>query len=312
MGRSGTRVERRYGGAGQKPPAEQRPEEQNGARLLRRGTVPIPTERTRQLSEERSARLRLANRIAAINGQLAAIASDGVLRPIERAHLAYTRSRTLIEAVFELPTAQCVGETKRAVASLVDMIVADDETARGLLRVCQHDHTTFTHSVNVGMYGTCLARRLYGTHSSHNLRELGAGFFLHDLGKTGISQAILNKPGKLSERELVAIRSHPYRGFALLAEANQASEECRLIALQHHERDGGGGYPQGRSGSEIHHYARICSIADVFDALVSQRPYKDAVSPYRALEIMRDEMLGHFHRELLESFVMMLSPRPGT
>jgi HD-GYP domain-containing protein (c-di-GMP phosphodiesterase class II) len=262
-----------------------------------------------RLAEERACKLKAASRVAAIDRQLADLAADEQIRPDEKARMAYTRARRLLETVIDQPTAECIGATKKAVGRVVDMILSDDETAGSLLRVSQHDHSTYTHSVNVGVYAVMLATRLYGRRSSHDLKELGAAFFLHDLGKTCISPTILNKTGNLTEREKLSIRAHPYRTYAILAEVNQASEQCRLIALQHHERDNGTGYPQGRRGSEIHEYARICSIADVFDALVSQRPYKESVSPYRALEIMRDEMIGHFHRELLENFVMIFAKR---
>lgn len=98
---------------------------------------------------------------------------------------------------------------------------------------------------------------------------------------------------------------HPYHGHRLLKETGHLTQECSIIAVQHHERHDGSGYPRGLSGEGIHEYARICSVADVFDALTSQRSYKKALDTYAALRLMKEEMLGHFHREIFEGFVQV-------
>ena len=84
-------------------------------------------------------------------------------------------------------------------------------------------------------------------------------------------------------------------------------EECRSIVVQHHERNDGTGYPRKIRGNDIHIYGRICSVADVYDALVSKRPYKPSLQPFEALKIMRDEMLGHFQKDIFEKFVLLFT-----
>jgi len=101
------------------------------------------------------------------------------------------------------------------------------------------------------------------------------------------------------------MREHPDLGFKLLTETNQVSEESRLIVLQHHERANGAGYPLKLRGNEIHVYGRICSVADVFDALVSKRPYKEKLKPFEALHVMKSEMIDHFNPEIFEKFVLL-------
>lgn len=135
----------------------------------------------------------------------------------------------------------------------------------------------------------------------------GAAFFLHDLGKVKIDQEILNKPGKLTEEEMEEMRRHPGHGFRLLHATKQLSEECRIIVLQHHERSDGSGYPRGLREGEIHSYGRICSVADVFDALTSDRPYRKALPPFDALKLMRSEMSHHFQKDIFEKFVLLLA-----
>ena len=92
------------------------------------------------------------------------------------------------------------------------------------------------------------------------------------------------------------MRRHPALGFKLLHETRQLTEEAKTIVLQHHERVDGTGYPKGIRGGDIHIYGRICSIADVYDALTSDRSYRKKLLPFAALKIMQDEMIHHFQK----------------
>jgi len=175
-----------------------------------------------------------------------------------------------------------------------------------LVKITDHDLYTYTHSVNVGILSLLLAKRYLGSFSDHDLRELGVGFFLHDLGKTRIDPAILNKQGRLTEKERLEVQKHPQDGFDILKEVDQVSHESKTIILQHHERDDGSGYPNGLKGDEIHLYARICSLADVYDALTCDRPYRNKLSPFMALKLIKRELLGHVQKSLFEGFVFML------
>ncbi|UCD37577.1 MAG: HD domain-containing protein, partial [Fidelibacterota bacterium] len=139
----------------------------------------------------------------------------------------------------------------------------------------------------------------------HNMQELGAGFFLHDLGKCDVPLELINKAGRLSDEEWQLMRNHPREGNRLLSSANQLTKECGLIVMQHHEREDGTGYPFGLKKNDIHLYARICSIADVYDALTSTRAYKKKLPTFEALKVMREEMLQHFNKELFAQFVMI-------
>ena len=101
------------------------------------------------------------------------------------------------------------------------------------------------------------------------------------------------------------MQRHAQYGYEILTDTHQLTEECKKIVLQHHERENGTGYPQKLYGDAIHVYGRICSIADVFDALVSDRPYKEKLGPFDALKVMKEEMLNHFHKQLFEKFVLL-------
>jgi len=157
----------------------------------------------------------------------------------------------------------------------------------------------------VGVLGVALAKALFRNSSDHDLQALGTGFFLHDLGKVKVPSEIINKPAALTEEEMKLMRRHPADGYKILVETHQLTEEARVIVLQHHERSDGTGYPRGLRKNEIHLYARLCTLADVYDALTSERPYKKKLAAFEALKLMRAEMLHHFQAELFEKFVLM-------
>jgi HD-GYP domain-containing protein (c-di-GMP phosphodiesterase class II) len=229
------------------------------------------------------------------------------LTPRKRARTVYEHSLKLMGQLLEHPTAENIQQSKEAIGGMVDMVLNDDETTTSLLQISDHDFYTYTHSVNVGIYSITLAKELYKGDNSHDMRELGAGFFLHDLGKVRVPPGIINKPGRLTDEEMALMRRHPFQSFKILEETSNLTEECRYITMQHHERHDGTGYPRRLKADEIHEYARICCIADVFDALTAERSYKKAKPPFQALQIMRDEMLDHFNPEMFQTFVYLFA-----
>ncbi|MHB8090693.1 MAG: HD-GYP domain-containing protein [Syntrophales bacterium] len=231
---------------------------------------------------------------------------DASVLPVEKARLVRKNSLLMMEGLLQQPTADNIRESKKAITEIVQLILKDDDAASALIKITDHDYYTYTHSVNVGFWAVSLAKVLFRDSFLHDLHELGCGFFLHDIGKVRIKQSIITKPGRLSEEEMNEMRRHPVFGFRILDEAHQLTEESKIIVLQHHERYGGNGYPKGLRGDQIHIYAKICSLADVYDALTSDRPYRKGSKPFEALRIMKDEMIGHFQQDLFEKFVRLL------
>ena len=234
------------------------------------------------------------------------IINDKKMTPQTKAETVHWQSVDMMSNLFHNPTAENIAEVKQGVGGIVDLILRDNDTEHYLLRLNSHDYDTYIHSVNVGMLSLSLAKVVLEKKDKHDMHALGAGFFLHDIGKVNIEDTIIKKPGKLTEEEWALMRKHPGMGFKLLNDCKQISEESRLIVLQHHERDNGMGYPKKMKGNEIHIYGRICSVADVFDALASKRPYKQMLKPFEALKVMKEEMLDHFQKEIFEQFVLLL------
>jgi len=241
--------------------------------------------------------------------ELREVIRDKNLPPEEKARLVQRHSITMMSNLLENPTADTIRQAKQGISEVVDLILADAETTFQLVKITSHDYYTYTHSVSVGVLAISLAKDYFRNSPGHDMHALGAGFFLHDLGKVKIDNAIINKPGKLTEDEMQEMRRHPTMGFKILNETHQLTGEAKTIVLQHHERHDGKGYPQGLLGADIHIYGRICAIADVYDALTAERSYKKKMAPFDALKLMGEEMREHFHKGLFEQFVMMFKVR---
>jgi len=169
---------------------------------------------------------------------------------------------------------------------------------RGLFATLEHDYYTFTHVCNVSMYCTMLACRL-GTCDEAALAELAQGALLHDIGKRHIPQQILNKPGKLTEEEWELVREHPASGFRELSARGDLSWPQLMMVYQHHERFDGTGYPAAITADEIHPWARICAVADIFDALTCQRPYRRAMPVAGVCEYLKKHTSDWYDAEIV-------------
>ncbi len=163
-----------------------------------------------------------------------------------------------------------------------------------------HDTYTFAHSVNVAILSALLG--VLQKLPKEDLLKLTLGGLLHDLGKITVPHEILTKPGHLSDDEWSLMQGHPDAGRQRLKKMFPNDILLSTIALQHHEHIDGSGYPNHLQGEQIHRYARIVAIADVYDALTSVRPYKRAYTPSVAHRIMTTCSPGHFDLELLQLF----------
>ena len=164
------------------------------------------------------------------------------------------------------------------------------------------DNETGLHVIRMSHYARMLA--LAAGYSENAADDLLHAAPLHDVGKIGIPDAILQKPGKLTEGEWEIMRRHPVIGAKIIGEhPSGLLRMAQIIAQNHHEKWDGSGYPNGLAGEDIPHAARVVALADVFDALTSVRPYKRAWSVNEALDHVRQESGRHFDPELAEIFL---------
>lgn len=191
-----------------------------------------------------------------------------------------------------------------------------------------HDDYTSKHSLDVAKISLMLGLE-YDSYFRHQMREqtgasrsyvnknmlrdLGIGAMLHDVGKIDVDRDILQKPDQLSDDEYQKIQEHPSIGYEELQGLNfDLTAPMRVPAKQHHECYDGSGYPAGLSGNDIHLYGRITACADVYSALSSDRPYRDGMTPAKAISIMNEmqEEGPHFDPDILKRFLKIVLPYP--
>lgn len=183
---------------------------------------------------------------------------------------------------------------------LMKSIMDNDAIAVDISTLKISDEYTFKHSVDVATMAMIVARK-HGMNE-HDVHEIGISGLLHDVGKSKIPNEILNKAGRLDEDEFAFMKQHSLFGYQILKEKDTISQEIALGVLQHHEKISGLGYPIGLSGDKICPYAKILSVVDVYDALVTERPYKKAFSQRDAIEIIMS-MTTDLDISVIESFL---------
>lgn len=190
-----------------------------------------------------------------------------------------------VQYVFANPDAEGFTEAAENISSvLMDTIMSDDAVAVDINMLKVSDEYTFRHSVDVATIAMIIGRK-YGLNREQ-IREIGTAGLLHDVGKSKIPNEVLNKPSQLTDEEFEQMKMHSTFGYRILQEKGTFSKGILLGVLQHHEKVSGDGYPIGLKEDQIHTYAKIISVADIYDALVTDRPYKKAFSKRTAMEMV--------------------------
>lgn len=188
---------------------------------------------------------------------------------------------------------------------LMKAISDNDAVAVDISALKVSDEYTFKHSVDVATMSMIIARK-YGLDNKQ-VYEIGISGLLHDIGKSKIPNEILNKAGKLTDEEFEMMKQHSVFGFQILQEKKDLSNEVKMGVLQHHEKMNGRGYPLKADGEKISLFPRIISVADIYDALVTERPYKKPFSPRDAVEMimsMTEELDIDIMRCFMESVIL--------
>ena len=193
------------------------------------------------------------------------------------------------------------------VEKLVEEVLANRDIVYNLDNIRFTDDYTFTHSVNVCILSLLVASGLQLSRSA--LKEVAVGALLHDVGKLWVDETILKKKGSLTPAEFDQIKRHPLFGFDILSEQDNISANSIKIALQHHERCDGSGYPYQLQKEEIHQYSRLVMIVDVYDALTADRPYRKALPSFKAIELIMSFKRA-YDAEMLRTFLDHIAVYP--
>lgn len=204
---------------------------------------------------------------------------------------------------------------EKAAKSLIRIIreiqaeIKDSQDLLALLSdVYTYDNYIFTHSLNVTMYSLAIGMKL--KLREHELETLGLGALLHDVGKVKIPEEILMKPERLTDEEFYQIKKHTVEGFELLRNIPSVTLIAAHCAYQHHERLNGSGYPRGIKGNEIHPFGKIIAVADVFDAVTTNRIYRQAMLPHEGLEILYSGSGTLYDQKTIEVFRQAVAVYP--
>jgi len=177
-----------------------------------------------------------------------------------------------------------------------------------LARLKTHDDYTYMHSVAVCALMMALARQLGLAEAE--VRTAGMSGLLHDLGKAAMPLEVLNKPGRLSSEEFRVMQSHPVRGHELLLRSGETGDVVLDVCLHHHEKVDGSGYPHGLTQGQISLHARMGAVCDVYDAITSNRPYKQGWDPAESIGKMAEWRRGHFDEAVFQAFVKSIGIYP--
>jgi HD-GYP domain-containing protein (c-di-GMP phosphodiesterase class II) len=226
---------------------------------------------------------------------------------VEKSQAVFTVSSNLVQDLLNEPKAASINKMKSLVDDQMGFVMSNPGAVQSLMSITEHDYYTYTHSVNVAIYLVGLGEQMKLT--SEEIHMLSLGGMLHDLGKAKISLEIINSTGKLTDEEFDEMQKHPDYGVELLEKIDKISKvpkKCFFAISDHHERFCGGGYPKGCAGEDIHLFGRMTKVCDVFDALSTKRSYKDAMTSFDSLKLMKEKMIHEFDPNVFDEFLRLM------
>jgi HD-GYP domain-containing protein (c-di-GMP phosphodiesterase class II) len=228
------------------------------------------------------------------------ILQDDNIEHEQRCGMLQTAVAAEIEKAFNLVKVDNAVEQSQQVGGQIAALLSGSDTLPSdPFGVVRHDYYTFTHLTNVASYCVLLAEKL-GISDEEDLEAIAIGGLLHDVGKRLIPKQILNKPSRLTQEEFKVVQTHPQLGYEELHDREDLSLGQLMMVYQHHEKVDGSGYPVGITGDEMHLWARICAVVDVFDAMTAKRPYRDAMDVGVVLDRMLEGAGTHFDKEIMQ------------
>jgi putative nucleotidyltransferase with HDIG domain len=193
--------------------------------------------------------------------------------------------------------------------SIIDDILENPDIQISLNDIGASDEYTFSHSVSTTVYSLLIANRL--GYSRKMMEKLAAGALLHDMGKILLDNKIVNKQGKLDPEEYEHIKQHTTLGYEALKKCVSLTELSRIISLYHHETMDGTGYPTHAMAGELHEFTRIVAVADVYDALVSDRCYRKKWSSNTAVNYLIEHAGTQFDTKLVSVLIKQIAIYPN-
>ena len=223
----------------------------------------------------------------------------------------YKRALKVVDQIFrdvrmgEIPSSE---EAAKVVKEMVQLTITEPHALFALSMLKDYDNYTFTHSVNVSVIALAVGRACGA--SEEQLRVLGLGGLLHDLGKLRVDVGIITKPGRLTDAEFEAIKQHPSFGADIIRQMEGVTDEVMAIVVGHHVRYDRSGYPNDVAGQPISPLVDMAAIADSYDAMTTLRSYQRPFTPRKAIARLREVSGTSLHPGMVEKFAVALGPYP--
>ena len=282
---------------------------ENKAVLFRGRNYPLDDDDIRRLSDSSKATLyiRLTEHEEYCDYLRQAILENPDLPGPQRLQVLMAVNRSVFESAFHSPNINRYLEFASAFGDELTTVMCDNDIVLSvMIRLMSHDYYTYTHVANVTTYCLALACGL-GITDRQVLREITIGGLLHDFGKRFVPKSILNSTRRLTDEQWMLIQQHPTTGFRDFSTRKDLSWGQLMMVYQHHERPDGRGYPVGVGTSEIHDWAKMCKLADVFESLSSDRPYRRADPVPKVMEYMEAKAGTEFDEEMVRCFLAMIN-----
>jgi HD-GYP domain-containing protein (c-di-GMP phosphodiesterase class II) len=231
---------------------------------------------------------------------------------IDAAHDAYEKAQAQAKIIMDDTKMGRQVDYKSSVEvvdEIVNSAIRNPDTLLCLAKLAKYDDYTYSHSINVSAISVVFGEYLGLDHNE--LNKLGVAGMMHDLGKTAVPERIINKRARLSEKEFEEIKRHPEYSYDLLRKQESVPDQVLQAVRDHHEKFNGSGYPRKIQREKTSPLARIISLADVYDALTSDRSYKDAILPNKALAVMYGMRGQDFDPKEVQSFIKCLGIFPA-
>lgn len=202
-----------------------------------------------------------------------------------------------------------ISDLSESVTSILDELLLNSDVQISLNDISAADEYTFSHSVSTTVYALLIGKKL--NYKRPMLERLAAGTLLHDLGKTFLDKKLINKSGILDPDEYETIKQHTTLGYEALKKCMNITELSKIISLYHHERMDGTGYPTGTPASELHEFVRIVAIADVYDALTTDRCYRKKWTANQAVNYLIEGADTKFDTNMVSAFIKQIAIYPN-
>lgn len=199
-------------------------------------------------------------------------------------------------------------EVVKTVNRIIEELINNKDLIVQLVDIRTKDDYLFAHSVNSTVLATLVAAKM--NYDQKTLKLLATGCLLHDIGMVTVPEHILKKPDELTEDEFETVKKHPEYGFEIFKKSPLFDARAGAVILQHHERSNGRGYPRGLENERINKLAKIVSIADVYDAMTSEKFHRQSYYPHQAIELLMSRGGEYFDMEILNHFLAAVAAYP--